>query len=68
MKFKKARILLTRITEEGVLQLSLSEDFDPEDSKPKRLMLAIDTLNSRFGRDKVRFAVMGFRLRWQTQA
>lgn len=68
VEFKKAGILLTRITEEGVLQLSLFEDYNPGDSKPKQLMLAIDTLNNRYGRDKVRFAVMGVRWRWQTRA
>jgi DNA polymerase V len=31
-------------------------------------MLAIDGLNRRYGRDKIRFAVMGFRWRWQTRA
>lgn len=68
VEFKKAGILMTRITEEGVLQLSLFGDYAPEDSRSKRLMLAINDLNSRYGRDKVRFAVMGFRLRWQTRA
>lgn len=68
VEFKKAGILMTRITEEEALQLSLFEDYDSQDSKPRQLMLAIDELNSRYGRDKVRFAVMGFRLRWQTRA
>jgi DNA polymerase V len=68
IEFKKAGILLTRITEEGVLQLSLFEDYNPGDSKPKQLMLAVDSLNERYGRDKIRFAVMGFRWRWQTRA
>lgn len=68
VEFKKAGILLTRITEEGVLQLSLFENYDPGDSKPKQLMLAIDGLNRRYQHDTVRFAVMGFKLRWQTRA
>lgn len=68
VEYKKAGILLSRITQEGVLQLSLFENYDPGDSKPKQLMLAIDELNSRYGRDKVRFAVQGFKSRWQTRA
>lgn len=68
VEYKKAGILMTRIIQEGVLQLSLFENYDLGDGKPKQLMLAIDGLNSRFGRDKVRFAVMGFKLRWQTRA
>lgn len=68
VEFKKAGILLTQITEEGVLQLSLFENYDPGDSKPKQLMLVIDRLNRRYRYDTVRFAVMGHKLRWQTRA
>lgn len=68
VEYKKAGILMTRIIQEGVLQLSLFENYDLGDGKPKQLMLAIDGLNSRYGRDKVRFAVQGFKLRWQTRA
>ncbi len=68
VEFKKAGILLTKITEEGVLQLSLFEDYDPGDNKPKQLMLVIDGLNKRYRHDTVRFAIMGFKLRWQTRA
>ncbi len=68
VEFKKAGVLLTHITQEGVIQLSLFEDYASMDSKPKQLMLAIDDLNSRYGRDWVRFAVMGLEQRWQTRA
>jgi len=68
VEFKKAGVLLTRITEQGVLQLSLFEGSSPEDTRPKRLMQTVDELNFLDGQDKVRFAVMGFEQRWQTRA
>ncbi len=68
VEFKKAGALLKRITEPGVLQLSLFEDSSPEDTRPKQLMQTVDELNFLYGQDKVRFAVMEFEQRWQTRA
>lgn len=68
VEFKKAGVLLTRITEQGVLQLSLFEGYSPEDTRPKQLMQTVDALNFLYGQDKVRFAVMGFEQCWQTRA
>jgi DNA polymerase V len=51
-----------------VLQLSLFENYDSGDRKPKQLMLTIDGLNNRYPHDTVRFAIMGFKVRWQTRA
>jgi len=53
VQFKKAGVLLTRITEQGVLQLSLFEDSASEDTRPKRLMQTVDELNFLYGQDKV---------------
>lgn len=68
IEFKKAGVLFTRITEQGVIQLSLFEESGPEDTRPKLLMQTVDELNFLYGQDKVRFAVMGFEQRWQTRA
>lgn len=59
VEFKKAGVLLTHITEEGVIQLSLFKDYNPEQTQPCQLMLTLDTLNAHHSQDKVRFAVMG---------
>jgi len=68
VEFKKAGILLTRIATEEVLQLSLFENYEPGDSKPKQLLLTLDELNSHHDRDRIHSAVAGFRLGWQTRA
>lgn len=67
VEFKKAGVLLSCITEQGVLQLSLFEEYGPEDTRPKQLMQTVDQLNFLYGQDKVRLAVMGFEQRWKTR-
>ncbi|HEY9845429.1 MAG TPA: Y-family DNA polymerase, partial [Candidatus Caenarcaniphilales bacterium] len=68
VEFKKAGVLLTRITDQGVIQLSLFEDFSFEDTRPQQLMQVVDELNSLSGQDVVHFAAMGTEQRWQTRA
>lgn len=68
VEFAKAGVLLTRITEETVIQLSLFERHGLEKERPRQLMQTVDKLNFHYGQDEVRFAVMGFEQRWQTRA
>jgi len=68
VEFKKAGVLLTRIIEQELIQLSLFEEDGAEDTRPKQLMQTVDELNFLYGQDKVRFAVVGLEQRWQARA
>lgn len=68
VEFAKAGVMLSDLTDEDTIQLSLFDTFAPGDTRPGRLMGTVDGLNHRYGLDKVRFAVMGTNPRWQTRA
>ncbi|MCG6170200.1 Y-family DNA polymerase [Leptospira sanjuanensis] len=61
-EYKKAGIVLDRITTEKSMQ---SNFFDPVDrEREARLTLAIDAVNARFGKDKVKLAVSAKQNSW----
>lgn len=68
VEFARAGVLLSHLGDEREIQLSLFNRFDAEDERPVRLMGIVDELNRRHGQDRVRFAVMGTRQRWQTRS
>ena len=61
--YKKAGVILSDIVPQSKVLLTL---FDKTDDIKKRqhLMQAIDTMNDKYGRLKVRFAVNGYSQRW----
>ena len=61
--YKKAGVILSDIVPQSKVQLTV---FDKTDDIKKRqhLMQAIDTMNDKYGRLKVRFAVNGYSPRW----
>ncbi|MBC8123112.1 MAG: DUF4113 domain-containing protein [Gemmatimonadaceae bacterium] len=67
VEFARAGVLLSHLGDEHEIQLSLFDSFDVADERPERLMSTVDALNRRHGHDKVRFAGMGTRQRWQTR-
>lgn len=50
VEFKKVGVLLTCITEQGVIQLSLFEEYGSEEARPKLLNQPVDQLNCLYGR------------------
>lgn len=69
IEFAKAGVILTKLVDENIVQLSLfDDDYDPTDERSKQLMQTIDQLNQLYGRDLVRFAAVGTNQRWQTRA
>ncbi|MBC8122132.1 MAG: Y-family DNA polymerase [Gemmatimonadaceae bacterium] len=67
--YAKAGVVLTRLCEEGEIQLSLFDDaFDPADDSPIRLMRVIDDLDREYGRGTVRFAAEGLLQPWKPRA
>ena len=62
-KFKKAGVIVMDIVPETEVQQSL---FDQEDRKrDARLMNTLDKVNTRFGKDLVRFAIQGYARQWR---
>lgn len=68
IEFAKAGVLLTKLIDENVVQLSLFDDYGPEEEQPRQLMQMIDELNQRFSQGTMRYAAMGNSQRWQTRA
>ncbi|MBV8884127.1 MAG: Y-family DNA polymerase [Chroococcidiopsidaceae cyanobacterium CP_BM_RX_35] len=68
VEFAKAGVILTRLTDQDMIQLSLFDDYDPEDERPKHLMELIDGLDEHFGRETLKLAAMGLNKHWQTRA
>ena len=64
--YKKAGVILSDIVPQSKVQLTV---FDKTDDIKKRqhLMQAIDTMNDKYGRLKVRFAVNGYSPRWHSR-
>ena len=59
-QYKQAGVLLTQLQSNSGMQLDLFAPNQVEDrSRQKRLMKAIDTINARFGKNQIHFAVQG---------
>ncbi len=64
-RYIKAGVIVTDISSQTALQLGLLEGPDPwEVEEQGKLMKAVDTLNQRFGREKVRLAASGLERKW----
>jgi DNA polymerase V len=61
--YKKAGVMLMDICSENYIQGNLLDTVDRD--KHKRLMLVLDSLNDRYGRNKLKFACMGDGKAWQ---
>jgi DNA polymerase V len=64
-RYKKAGVMLNRLTPADGLSMRLFGDERFE--KSRRVMRAVDEINSRFGRDTVRFGVARPGGRWETR-
>ena len=59
-QYKQAGVLLTQLQSNSGMQLDLFAPNQVEDrTRQKRLMKAIDTINQRFGKNQIHFAVQG---------
>jgi len=59
-QYKQAGVLLTQLQSNSSMQLDLFAPQQAEDrTRQKRLMKAIDTINERFGKNQIHFAVQG---------
>jgi DNA polymerase V len=59
-QYKQAGVLLTQLQSDSGVQLDLFAPQQVEDrTRRKRLMQAIDTINERFGKNQIHFAVQG---------
>ena len=64
-EYKRLGVMLTDLVPEEHLQGTLfTESPDP---RLKQLSKAIDGINNRYGRDKVRYAAVGYDTGWQTR-
>ncbi len=61
--YKKAGVMVTGITPEQSVQLSMFEH--PKFAKNKSVMQSVDRINKIMGRDKVRLTAMGFDRTWK---
>lgn len=58
--YKQAGVILSQLQSNGSVQLDLFAPEAADDtSRQKRLMRAIDTINERFGKNQIHFAVQG---------
>ena len=62
--YKKAGVIVSKIVPQSQVQLSFFDDIGNIE-KRQHLMQAVDTVNDRYGRMKVRFAVNGFERKWK---
>ena len=59
-QYKQAGVLLTQLQSNSGMQLDLFAPQQAEDrTRQKRLMQAIDSINERFGKNQIHFAVQG---------
>lgn len=59
-QYKQAGVILSQLQSNSSMQLDLFAPRQAEDrTRQKRLMLAIDTINERFGKNQIHFAVQG---------
>jgi DNA polymerase V len=59
-QYKQAGVILSQLQSNSSVQLDLFASYSTDESaRQKRLMRAIDTINERFGRNQIHFAVQG---------
>jgi DNA polymerase V len=64
-KYKKAGVMLNRLTPADALSMRLFGDGRFE--KSRRLIKALDEINGKYGRGTVRFGVARSNRRWETK-
>jgi DNA polymerase V len=64
--YKKAGVMLTGIVPESQAQISLSHS-ERLKQKSDKIMHGIDEINSRYGRDFIRYASSGIKREWQAK-
>ena len=64
--FKKTGIMLLNIVPETNVQASLFDEANRV--KGKALMASLDTVNTRFGKDRLRFAAQGYGKKWKLKS
>lgn len=62
-RYKKAGVMLADIVPENEIQLDIFNGYSYPENK-KRLMKAMDSINSSWGRDTVKFACSGVKRQW----
>lgn len=65
-KLKKAGIILSALVPETQIQRSLFSNQN--ETKAKKLMQVIDSINSQFGKETIKFAATGTKRQWITRA
>jgi len=66
IRYQKAGVILQELSPADNLQGDLFSV--PDSSEAKKLLAAVDGLNTRFGRGALKFANSGFKRSWMTQA
>lgn len=62
-RYKKAGVMVSNLTPEGHVQLSLFASRDI--SKSNSIMRTLDTLNNRYGRNALQYAAQGYSTAWK---
>jgi DNA polymerase V len=62
-KYKKAGVIVTDIVPQNQVQQGLFDKMDR--AKDKDIMHAMDKLNTKMGRDSIRYATQGFNRKWK---
>lgn len=61
--YKKAGVIVSGLVPDSVINLNLFDEVDR--NRDKKIMSAIDELNNRFGREKVKVAAQGYSRKWR---
>jgi DNA polymerase V len=64
--YKRVGIFLSRIVPIGAIQTNFFDN--PNTEKNAKLTEVLDAMNNKFGRDKLRFASMGYKHEWKARA
>ena len=62
-RYKKAGVIVSNISPQQQQQLSLFDTVNRQ--KHQSIMTALDSINDKFGKDKVHLAVQGYGRRWK---
>ena len=62
--YKKAGVIVSGIVPQSQVQLSFFDNIE-DIKKRHNLMQAVDAVNDRFGRMKIRLAINGFERKWK---
>ena len=61
--FKKVGVMVLDLVPEHTVQLSVFDESNH--SRSKQAMAAFDSINTRFGKDIIRYAVQGYQKKWK---